>query len=92
VIRKVQERDGRVRITFVLPADEPDGPVSVVGCFNEWTPGRHVLRRRSNGTRSATVVVPPGQALEFRYLGSDGRWFDDEDADHRSGNNCVVIA
>ncbi|MEO7260212.1 MAG: isoamylase [Jatrophihabitantaceae bacterium] len=65
---------------MALPDDIHDGPVSVVGSFNDWTPGRHQLIRRANGTRSVTVAVQPGQEVRFRYLGSGGRWFDDPDA------------
>nr|WP_189060442.1 isoamylase [Longimycelium tulufanense] len=92
MIHMRQQRDGRVRVTFVLPADDPDGPVSVVGNFNDWTPGRHLLRRRSNGTRSAVVMVTPGSNLLFRYLGSDGYWFDDEHVEIRDGANCMIRA
>jgi 1,4-alpha-glucan branching enzyme len=67
-----------VRVTFVLPADEPAGAVSVVGDFNGWNPFAHPLRRRTNGTRSAVARVPAGSTLRFRYLGEGGRWFDDE--------------
>jgi 1,4-alpha-glucan branching enzyme len=53
-------QDGTVRVTFALPADEPDGAVSVVGNFNDWDPFAHPLRRRANRTRSAAVTVPAG--------------------------------
>jgi hypothetical protein len=69
------------RLTFVLPSDEPTGAVSVVGNFNDWTPGAHELRRRSNGTRSVSVAVPAGSSVHFRYLGENGLWFDDPQAD-----------
>ena len=68
------------KVKLVLPDDVHDGPVSAVGTFNDWTPGKHKLVRRSNGTRSVTLIVPSGQELRFRYLGSGGRWFDDPDA------------
>jgi hypothetical protein len=71
---------GQTKVQLVLPDDVHDGPVSAVGTFNDWTPGRHRLIRRSNGTRSVTVTVASGQELRFRYLGSGGRWFDDPDA------------
>jgi hypothetical protein len=41
----------------------------------------HRLTRRTNGTRSVAVEVPVGAEVEFRYLGEDGHWFDDPDAD-----------
>ena len=71
-------RDGNVRVTFTLPADEPDGAVSVVGSFNDWNPFAHPLRRRANRTRSAAVTVQAGTTLHFRYLAEGGVWFDDE--------------
>ena len=77
---KIAPRRGSTRIQFILPDDVHDGPVSVVGTFNDWTPGVHKLVRRSNGTRSVSVEVPAGEEVRFRYLGSGGVWFDDEDA------------
>jgi 1,4-alpha-glucan branching enzyme len=71
---------GQTTIKFVLDDQIHNGPVSVVGTFNEWTPGTHRLVRRSNGTRSVSVAVPHGQEIRFRYLGSGGAWFDDPDA------------
>jgi 1,4-alpha-glucan branching enzyme len=82
--------DDVVRVTFVLPADEPAGAVSVVGDFNEWNPFAHPLRRRSNGTRSAVIKVQTGSRLHFRYLGEGGLWFDDEAADHRDASGAAL--
>jgi 1,4-alpha-glucan branching enzyme len=59
---------GTVRVTFVLPAAEPAGAVSVVGDFNDWNPFAHPLRKRTNGSRSAVVTLPAGSTLRFRYL------------------------
>lgn len=79
-----------VKITFSLPQDNPDGPVSVVGDFNDWTPGSHPLVKRTNGTRSVAITVPAGHELRFRYLGTDGHWFDDPDADRIEAGACVL--
>src|SRR5262245_58566219 len=67
-------RTGGARLTFVLNHHEPRGRVSVVGDFNEWRPGAHELRPRSNGTRSVAVTVPDGTPVRFRYLGENGHW------------------
>ena len=83
-------RDGTVRVTFALPADEPDGAVSVVGNFNDWNPFAHPLRRRANRTRSAAVTVPAGSTLHFRYLAEGGVWFDDETVSARQGQDVAL--
>jgi 1,4-alpha-glucan branching enzyme len=80
-----------VKLTFTLPQEEPAGTVSVVGDFNDWTPGRHVLAKRTNGTRSVAVTIPGGSSVRFRYLGEQGQWFDDPDADHVEHDACVVV-
>ncbi|MGP3914222.1 isoamylase early set domain-containing protein [Nonomuraea sp. 10N515B] len=71
----------KTRITFALPAHQPDGIVSVVGDFNDWSPGHHELLRRRNGMRTVSVILPPGIHY-FRYLATGGVWFDDDTADH----------
>ena len=70
----------QTRVTFSLPRDVPPGTVSVVGCFNDWQPGRHELVTRRNGTRTVTVRLGPGE-YRFRYLASGGVWLDDDSAD-----------
>ncbi|GAB3369549.1 isoamylase early set domain-containing protein [Micromonospora halotolerans] len=71
----------QTRVTFCLPRDTPPGTVSVVGCFNDWQPGRHELVARRDGTRTVTVRLGPGE-YRFRYLATGGVWLDDESADH----------
>jgi hypothetical protein len=83
-------RDGTVRVTFALPADVPDGPVSVVGSFNDWNPYTHPLRKRTNRTRSAAVTVKTGSTLHFRYLAEGGVWFDDETVPANGGGDAVI--
>ena len=43
----------KIRVTFSLPPDQPEGVVSVVGDFNDWEPGRHELIKRRHGRRTA---------------------------------------
>ncbi len=81
---------GTVRVTFVLPAAEPVGAVSVVGDFNDWDPYAHPLRKRANGIRSAAVNPPAGATLCFRYLAEGGVWFNDETAGARDGQGATI--
>lgn len=70
-----------VKITFALPLDVAAAPVSVVGDFNDWDPLAHPLRKRTNGTRSVTIEVPPGSVHRFKYLADGGTWFCEPHAD-----------
>ncbi|NHC45356.1 isoamylase early set domain-containing protein [Motilibacter aurantiacus] len=79
-----------IKVTFVIDEQAHEGPVSVVGDFNDWKPGAHLLRRRSNGTRSVAVTLPTGRPVRFRYLGDGGRWFDDSDVDHLDGDGGLI--
>jgi 1,4-alpha-glucan branching enzyme len=88
---KREIKAGELQLTFVLPKDQHEGRVSVVGDFNGWTPGVHTLMRRSNGTRSVKVAVPPGAAYKFRYLAEGGHWFDDPQVDARDNQDGVVF-
>ena len=88
---KQQSKAGKADVTFVLPDAEPTGRVSVVGDFNDWTPGVHTLVRRSNGTRSVKVALPAGGAFRFRYLGEGGRWFDDPQVEHRDRQDGLIL-
>ncbi|WP_411105252.1 isoamylase early set domain-containing protein [Streptomyces sp. cmx-4-9] len=80
----------RTEVTFVLPADIPSGPVSVVGDFNNWQPGVHTLALRSDGTRAVTVVLPGKSEHSFRYLAAGDYWFNEEHADSHEGANSLL--
>jgi hypothetical protein len=79
---------GSILVTFSLPVSE--GDVSVLGSFNNWDPAAHPLRA-DGPSQTATVELAPGSRHEFRYLGSDGRWFDDPDADALEGGNGILL-
>ncbi|AYV26459.1 hypothetical protein EES41_06955 [Streptomyces sp. ADI95-16] len=61
-----KRRKDRAEVTFVLPAGTPPGPVSVVGDFNHWQPGAHVLVPREDGMRAVTVALPRKATHAFR--------------------------
>ncbi|MFD9304810.1 isoamylase early set domain-containing protein [Streptomyces sp. NPDC060048] len=85
-----QRRKNATDVTFVLPEGDPPGPVSVVGTFNGWQPGAHVLEPRPDGTRAVTVALPAKVTHTFRYLAAGDYWFNDEGADGREGpNSCL---
>jgi 1,4-alpha-glucan branching enzyme len=85
--------DQTAYVTFSLPGKQEPGPVSVVGSFNEWTPGAHEMHEDDDGTLSVTVEVPYGAEVHFRYLAEGGRWFDDSAAvaDEEGGMIRAVV-
>jgi len=91
MIRRSRLFGTKTRVTFTLPPTEtpPDGVVSVVGTFNDWTPGRHELVPRRDGSRSVSVTLPAGEH-RFRYLGTGGLWFDDSAADNVDATGSLL--
>jgi 1,4-alpha-glucan branching enzyme len=84
VIKRATSK-GAHSVTFSLPGDDVPGAVSVVGDFNDWDPAAHPLRKRSNGTRSVKVDLPPG-TYRFKYLLEGGDWRNDDEADRLEAN------
>lgn len=80
------KRGDKVKVTFVVPEDTVEGAVAVVGDFNDWDPTATPLRKQGNQRRAA-LTVPSGRRYAFRYLGQDGRWFNDDAADDYEGND-----
>jgi 1,4-alpha-glucan branching enzyme len=87
---KIARKSGNVKVTFALPAEECAAGCSVVGDFNEWVPGRHPMRRRSNGTRSTSVTLTAGSRVRYRYLGRNGHWFNDPEIAELDGPDSVL--
>lgn len=84
--RETAKKGNQVKVTFVVP-DNPDLPrISVVGDFNDWDPNAHKLMRRSNKTRSVSLLLDTGSQYAFRYCTDAGEWFNDEAADGYADN------
>jgi hypothetical protein len=85
-----------VRVIFELPACLWADHVAVVGDFNGWRPEATPMRQGRDGIWRATVDLPTGRDVEFRYL-VDGAWMTDYHADgfatnHYGSDNSLVIA
>lgn len=83
-----------VKVRFLIPAVSVEGPVAVVGDFNDWGRSSTTFRRRGDQL-TALVTVPAGRRYAFRYLSGDGSWFNDDQADDYElndfgGYNCVL--
>ena len=97
MLKREQTKTGdQVKVTFIIPNDPNQPRVSVVGDFNGWDPKANPLQKRSNNTRSASVMLEPNRRYAFRYYVSNGEWFNDEAADAYEPNehgsqNCIII-
>lgn len=85
----------KISVTFEMPADIQAETLAVLGDFNGWDE-EAFMKRRKDGTWAKTIRMAPG-TYRFRYLASDGAWYNDPAADgyEPSGlgeDNCILIA
>jgi 1,4-alpha-glucan branching enzyme len=95
MIKRANEGEDKVKVTFVLPYEEGQPAVSVVGDFNNWDTSATRLVKRRNGTCSASVTLDAGQSYRFRYYGADGVWSNESEADgyeisEHGSENCLL--
>jgi len=78
VIKKCDDRTGRVTVTFMLETQEDGlGEVYLVGDFNDWNPNANPMYHGQNGMWWLSLDLEPNQNYEFRYRTADGEWIDD---------------
>ncbi len=91
MIKRQATSNGKVKVTFSLPLDMAPSATSVTGDFNDWNPLATPMKKRSNGTRSASIELEAGSATCFKYLADGGSWFNDPDVEvDGEGNNWLV--
>ena len=82
MIKKEYSKTGRsVKITLELPTDIQAQTASVCGDFNDWNQDAHPMKRRKDGTFTASFSVKPGAEYRFRYLLDNQRWENDWQAE-----------
>jgi hypothetical protein len=85
ILRELTKRGDKVKVTFVLPADDKRDDIFVAGDFNAWNPGATKLRRRGD-VRTASVTLAAGRRYSFRYY-RHAEWFNDDHADDHELND-----
>jgi len=81
MLEKDQLGGGKVRVTFLMPAMEGVGTLSVCGEFNDWNPAVTPMTRAADGTWSAALTLEAGRSYQFRYRDDRGGWHNDPAAD-----------
>lgn len=81
------DRQGRVLVTFELPASTWAERVNLVGEFNDWdTRVTPMVRDRADADWKATIELEVGQCYRFRYLLDGKEWLNDWHADGYAEN------
>lgn len=92
---QLKTRRGTCKVTFELPREVEAGRAAVLGDFNNWDGGATPMKRKRDGSFSATVNLEAGKEFRFRYLLDDTRWENDWDADayvpNRFGTEDSVV-
>ena len=77
-VHKITERkNGKVRVTFAMPAIEGCGCLYLVGKLNEWNESVYRMQYADDGTWSLTLELVPGREYQYRFRTLDGRWLSD---------------
>lgn len=98
MIEKEYTKTGRsCRVTFELPANVQAETAQVLGDFNDWSREAKPMKRRKDGSFTATLSLKPGREYRFRYLLDGHRWENDHAADryerntHGSDDSIVMV-
>lgn len=86
------DRPGFRVVRLALPRDHAAGRISVVGNFNDWTPGLDELLPVSETEQAVSIELPETYRAVFRYLGEFGWWFDEPDADLVDAEGSIVLS
>ena len=87
MIHKQPLPDGKVSVTFEMPAGIWANTIHLVGDFNNWDRQSHPLRQRhSDGVWEITLTLEAGRQYRFRYLVDNADWHNDWNADHYAPN------
>jgi 1,4-alpha-glucan branching enzyme len=70
------------KVTFELAPEQVSGnQVLLLGDFNNWDSEGISLKKQKNGNYKATLELPVGNDIQFRYLVDGENWINDDAAD-----------
>jgi 1,4-alpha-glucan branching enzyme len=73
--------NGKVEVTFTMPAVDHVTKLYLVGDFNDWSIVTHPLTQGTDGSWLITLPLEGGRAYQFRYFDNNGHWHNDWQAD-----------
>jgi 1,4-alpha-glucan branching enzyme len=97
MLSKRQLGNGKVEVTFTMPALEGVTRLYLVGDFNDWSIALHPMTRAADGAWGITLPLDGDRSYQFRYFDNNGHWHNDWQADayvpnQFGGDNSVVEA
>ncbi|MBI5713974.1 MAG: isoamylase early set domain-containing protein [Chloroflexi bacterium] len=87
MLKKRKLANGKVRVTFSMPALEGVGQLYVVGEFNEWSETATPMTKADDGSWSVALTLDANRDYQYRYLADGHIWLNDWDADSYTRNN-----
>ncbi len=73
--------NGKVEVTFSMPALEHVSKLYLVGDFNDWSIALNPLTQGTDGSWLTTLPLEAGRSYQFRYFDNNGHWHNDWQAD-----------
>jgi 1,4-alpha-glucan branching enzyme len=77
----LKTKKGFCKVTFTVPSAVNAKQAYLVGDFNAWDKNAIPMKRKRDGSFSATVNLAAGQEYRFRYWLDGERWENDWHAD-----------
>ncbi|OAA31378.1 glycoside hydrolase family 57 [Kosmotoga arenicorallina S304] len=94
VEQTAEPKQGVISITFkvTLPSNTPEGPVYIVGSFNEWIPGDiNYEMTRSGNMAEITLNLPANSTIEYKYTRGDWGKVEKGEAGEEISNRKIEI-
>ena len=89
-------QNGKVRVTFSMPAMDCRDCLYLVGWFDESDESVYRMERTADGDWSLTLELEPGCEYQYRFRTGDGDWLNDPSAPvappHLGLNTSFVIS
>lgn len=82
----LKTKKGTCKVTFELPAQVNAKTAALLGEFNNWDPSATPMKRKRDGSFSATLYLPTGKEYRFRYWLDGERWMNDPNPDRLEPN------
>ncbi len=75
--KNTASKNGKVRVTFSMPAIDGCEQLYLVGWFDEWDETVYPMEAMPGGEWAFTLELEAGCTYQYRFRTLDGRWLND---------------